>query len=150
MEFTSGISLEAFVSIVALAVTMLGFVIRTSIRLGALELKVDTMWGFQMRRSMSEVITSGQGILNSPLVIKSDALEHLKPLKSDLQKLYQEQHSTIGDASMLLKIEEKFGDIILDLVCLPCGVSYGACLIIALAVAKGSNELNLRVSEDRK
>jgi hypothetical protein len=141
--------IQAIISLAALLSALAGFVIRTAIRLGALELKVDTMWGFQMRRSMSEVITSGTGILNSPLIITQDALMHLEPLKIPLRELYKEQ-SPMGDASMLLEIEKKFGDAILDLVCLPCGVSYGACLIIALAVAKGSNEINLKVSEDRK
>jgi hypothetical protein len=31
-------------------------------RFGALKLKVDTIWGFQMRRSMSELVTTGVGV----------------------------------------------------------------------------------------
>jgi hypothetical protein len=129
-------------------ITLFLFIVKTAMRFGSLELKVDTMWGFQMRRAMSEVVTSGVGVMNSPLVITDDALAHLDPIKPRLLEWYANYPGKDNDASILLGIESEFGDDILKTVCFPCGLSYGACLIIALVVAKGSNEVDLRVKRD--
>ncbi len=129
---------------------LLMFIVRVSMRFGALELKVDTMWGFQMRRSMSEVVTSGVGKVNSPVVFTPEILSHLEPLKPKLIGWYKEFPNHKSDADALLGIEQSFGDDLLKLVCFPCGLSYGACLIMALVIAKESNEINLSVSEDAR
>ncbi len=129
---------------------LLMFIVKVSMRFGALELKVDTMWGFQMRRSMSEVITSGVGKTNSPLVFTDLAIHALDPIRERLVDWYKGTKSKISDADLLLGIEQNFGDDIVKMVCVPCGISYGACLIIALAVAKGSTEIDLSVSKDAR
>lgn len=130
-------------------VFLLAWIVKASMRFGALELKVDTMWGFQMRRSMSEVVTSGSGTFKSPIVITPEARAHLDPLKDELIGWYKNYEGRDSDASVLLGLEQYFGDRLFDLVCVPCGLSYGACLIIALAVAKQDGNINLNVSQDR-
>jgi hypothetical protein len=125
------------------------FIVKVSMRIGALELKVDTMWGFQMRRSMSEIVTTGVGKLNSPLVLSDEILSRLDPIKNNLIKWFKNQPATAGDATLLLGIEQHFGDDLFNMVCIPCGLSYGACLIIALVVAKEQHDIDLRVSQDK-
>jgi hypothetical protein len=134
---------------VASWIALLAFIVKVSMRFGALELKVDTMWGFQMRRSMTEVVTSGMGTLNSPLIISDEVMAKLDPLKLRLIDWYNRYEGRHSDASVLLGIEQEFGNELLNAVCFPCGLSYGACLIIALSVAKQSNEINLLVEMDR-
>ena len=134
---------------VASWVALLAFIVKVSMRFGALELKVDTMWGFQMRRSMTEVVSTGVGTLNSPLVISTEVMASLDPIKQRLIDWYEDYDGRGGDASVLLGIEQAFGNELVNRVCLPCKLSYGACLIIALAVAKQSNDLNLHVEMDR-
>jgi len=133
---------------VASWVALLAFIVKVSMRFGALELKVDTMWGFQMRRSMTEVVTSGVGTLNSPLVISEEVMASLDPIKQRLIDWYEHYEGRGSDASVLLGIEQGFGNELMARVCLPCHLSYGACLIIALAVAKQTNEINLHVEMD--
>jgi hypothetical protein len=43
----------------------------------------------------------------------------------------------VSDAQLSLEIERRFGEEIVKKVCIPHGVSQGASLIVALAVAKG-------------
>jgi hypothetical protein len=135
---------------VASWIALLSFIVKASMRFGALELKVDTMWGFQMRRSLSEVVATGFGKFESPLVIDEKVQRHLDKIKPRLIEWYANYAGRKSDASLLLGIEQNFGVDILNLVCLPCGLSYGACLIIALAVAKGDSNLNLHVGQDRR
>ena len=151
-------SFFASISPVAQLVTIFGAcmaflftIVKVSMRVAALELKVDTMWGFQMRRSMSEVATTGIGKMNSPLQFSDEAVERLEPIRDELVSWYKTRppHERRGDASLLIGIEQEFGDRLLNMICIPCGLSYGACLLVALFVAKGSTDLNLRVSRDR-
>ena len=134
---------------VASWIALLAFIVKVSMRFGALELKVDTMWGFQMRRSMTEVVSSGVGTLNSPLVINEEVMSSLDAIKPKLIDWYENYEGRASDASVLLGIEQAFGNELMNRVCLPCKLSYGACLIIALAVAKQTNEINLHVEMDR-
>lgn len=142
------VELSLGISILSLC-SLLLFVVKASMRLGALELKVDTMWGFQMRRSMSEVVTSGMGSMNSPLIISDEVRARLDPIKGRLIEWYKAYPGRSSDASVLLGIEQEFGDDLLKEVCIPCGLSYGACLIIALMVAKENDDVNLSVSQDK-
>jgi hypothetical protein len=103
-----------------------------------------------MRRSMSELVTSGMGTVNSPLMISPRALGALEPLKKRLIDWYKTYPDNSSDVATLLGIEKAFGDDLLKAVCFPCGLSYGACLIIALVIAKQNNDVNLSVSQDVK
>ena len=142
VEISLGISILSICS-------LLLFVVKASMRLGALELKVDTMWGFQMRRSMSEVVNTGIGTINSPLIITKEVRSRLDPIKHRLQDWYKNYTDRGSDASVLLGIEKEFGDDLLTLVCFPCGLSYGACLIVALMVAKDTDEIDLSIGQDK-
>lgn len=133
-------------------IAFLAFVVKVSMRFGALELKVDTMWGFQMRRAMSEVVHTGIGTKNSPLVLNDEVLDLMAPMRPKLQAWYQQQighpNHMHNDANLLLGLEQEFGDEITEKVCIPCKVTYGACLIIAFVVAKGGRSIDLRVGRD--
>lgn len=121
------------------------YIIRASIQYGALKTKVDTMWAFQMRRAISEVTQSGIGTMNSPIRFTEDAIARLDPIRDELIELYQKDPDRDDDAKMLLDIEQKFGDVLLNIVCIPCGLSHGACLILAMSVAKQTDNLQIHL-----
>jgi hypothetical protein len=100
---------------------------------------------------MTEIVQTGGATKNSPLQIPDDALRALDGVKERLQLWYSKQNSQ-SDATLMLVIEQEFGDDLVNIVCIPCKVSYGACLIMALAVAKNQNplQLNLTVAQDSK
>jgi len=128
------------------AATLLAFsvaLIKGAMRVGALEMKVDTMWAFQMRRAVSEVVSTGLGQLKSPVVFTDEARAALEPIREGLVGFWRTLPKGISDGEALLAIEMRFGDALLRLVCIPCGLSHGACLILALDIAKQSNVLDL-------
>ena len=124
-------------------VTIIAFLVKGSMRLARLELKVETMWGFQMRRAVSESVSSGIGQFNSPLVFSAAANAALDPIRQQLLDFWMTLTPLITDADALLAIEARFGNDLLRYVCTPCGLSHGACLLLALSIAKGSGGLNL-------
>ena len=126
-------------------VSLLGYIIKMSAKFGRLELKVDTMWAFQMRRAMSEVVESGIGSLNSPLIFNEDAKRALDPLRSELVNFAAKLQINISDGELLLEIEHEFGDRLLMQVCVPCKLSHGACLLLAMAIAKQSDKIDIHL-----
>jgi hypothetical protein len=104
--------------------------------MGAIELKVDTMWQFAMRRAMSEAVSTGLGQMNSPLKFTAEAYNRLEPMRADLVT-FGKTLSSKTDAQAMLDIEKRFGKQLLEVVSVPCDLSYGACLLLALSAAKG-------------
>jgi len=117
-------------------VPVLGLVYRASAKFSAMSVKVDTMWDFIMRRAMSEAVNKGIATLNSPLVINSEAKALMAPLRARLQEFYLKEGQQMSDADMQLEIERRFGADIVREVCIPHNLHAGACLLIAVSVAK--------------
>ncbi len=105
-------------------------------RTASLEVKVNTMWEFQLRRAEAEVVQKGLGSKNSPLIINDDAKDWLVEMAPQLRKFYVGV-SDQPDSDVLLLLEKEFGAELMEKVCIPRGLGHGACLLIALAVAKG-------------
>ena len=111
--------------------------------LGELKVKVDTMWSFQMRRGMSEVVEKGIGTMSSPLIFTDQAKAALETIKNDLVCFYNGLSPTMSDPDVLLELERKFGDQLLTQVCIPFNLTHGACLLLAYSVARQDNSLAL-------
>jgi hypothetical protein len=131
-------------SLVLSLISIASLVYFAGYKISGLQVKVDTMWAFQMRRAFGETVERGLGTMNSPLEIKSEAWALLEPLREALQAAWSKNGlSKLSDADALLEIETKFGPKLLSTVCLPAKLSYGACLIVALAVAKNTTRLDV-------
>jgi hypothetical protein len=124
------------------ALSLAVYTVKASMWMGSIQTKVDTMWAFQMRRAVSEIASSGVGTVNSPITFTQDARSAMNPLKDELIA-FNAGIEKKSDAEALLEIERVFGDRLLKLVCLPCGLSHGACLLLALAVARQTELLSL-------
>jgi hypothetical protein len=117
-------------------------------RFAKIEVKVDTMWDFQMRRGSVEAIAKGIVKANSPLQLVPEVYSQwFKSMESDLWALYS-QSSQLSYANLLLKIERVFGDRLVREVCIPRGIQEGACLIAAAAVACKNPEIPDILCED--
>lgn len=131
-----GISVVNFLAFIAV-------VFHFARKVGGIEVKVDTMWAFQMRRTMSDVVQSGLGTVNSPFRFNDEVQHALAPMKPDLIAFWATLPLDITDAAALLKIEAEFGERILRLVGMPFALTHDACLLLALTVAKQSNTIEL-------
>lgn len=125
------------VSILGTAAGWMTLMLSSRERFAKLEVKVDTLWGFHMRTGANEVITRGIGTMNSPVVIGDEAKAWLRELKFELQKFYRGlgRHN-LTDSELCLEIERRFGKQLMEKVCIPHQLQQGACLLIALAVAR--------------
>jgi hypothetical protein len=112
-------------------------------RIAGIDVKVDTMWAFQMRRALSEAVSSGLASVNSPIVFTPEAIASLDPIRDELLAFWKTVPEGTSDAAALLLIEARFGEDLLRLVCIPCGLSHGACLLLAMTIAKGSSQISL-------
>lgn len=110
-----------------------------STKYAKLELKVDTMWEFLMRRGKAEAVRSGMAQLNSPIVFNAESMTWMDPFKPELQRFYAaflKENPKPTDMQLSFEIEKTFGDRILKEICIPKGIMLGACLQLAIAVAK--------------
>lgn len=115
-------------------------------KLTELEVKVETMWLFHLRRGMAEAVDKGLGTLNSPLVVNDKARQVFGDFGKELEEFYRQLARTLSDAELALEIEMRFGDRILKEVCVPNDMKYGSCLLIAVAIAKQCLRIDLTES----
>lgn len=104
-------------------------------KITTIEVKVNTMWHFLMRRGEAEAVHKGWATMNSPIVVNQDAKELLAPMAEELRAFY-EKNQKVTDFELALAIEKQFGERLAKEICIPNGFSLGACLVIAVSVAK--------------
>lgn len=109
-------------------------------RLSKIEERIENVWNFLLRRAQVEVVKAGVGKKNSPLVIDEEAKSWLSELADDLRCFYQEIGNTLTEAQLAEEIEKRWGQEIVDKICTPHGLFQGACLLIAMEVAKSVAE----------
>ncbi len=125
------------IALSVLALLSIGYTV--SVRMAKLELKVETIWDFLVRRAFSEAVEKGVAKMNSPVSITPEARNMMGEMIPILQYYYKQEGYKLSDGELMLDIERRFGDDLLRLVCLPNKLDAGACLIMALMVAKEIN-----------
>jgi len=122
-------------------------VAKIAIELGKQRERVDIMWAFLKRRALSEVVHKDLGDLNSPFTIREEVVNLVKgfPVAESMVEYYNGLSKKPSDSEAMLLLEKNFGPRILREICLnpAIGLTYGACLPIALAVAKNSNVIHI-------
>lgn len=118
-----------------------------AVKLTRLEVKVETMWGFLMKRAVVEGVERGMLAVNSPVRLEPHSAEMFEHLSEDLREFGKEFRSK--EVDLALEIEKKFGDRLLHEICIPNKLSFGVCLIIATAIAKGGHTLTEILDENK-
>ena len=121
---------------------ILGWLCQQAARQARMEVKIDTLWDFQMRRGSGELVNKGLATMNSPITLTEESKKWMHELAEELKKFYSRLGRHLNDRDLAIEIERRYGDDILKKVCIPNNISEGACLIIALEVAK---EVNLNI-----
>lgn len=124
------------VSLVGLALAVAGIIGKQATRLAKLEVKVDTMWHFNLRRGLAEGMEQGVVYRNSPLKVTETARNWMASLTVDLHDFYRETGRYMKDTDLAEAIERRFGERLLHEVCLPRHIYMGACLILAMEIAR--------------
>lgn len=125
-----------WIAMISLALTVLGIAFAAGSRISALTVKVDTMWGFQLRRMQGEAVNAGFATVNSPITPTDNAKRLVAPLMGPVREFYVKIGRRMSDADLMLEIERRFGDDILRKVVIPNGMPTGAALFTILESLK--------------
>ncbi len=105
-------------------------------RIQVVETRVETLWAFQLRRAAIEVMNRGIGKVNSPVVISDEAKSWMASLAEELKAFYRQMGRNLSTTQLAEEIERRWGAEIVKQVCIPHGLFQGACLLIAMEVAR--------------
>lgn len=109
-------------------------------RIVAVEDKIMTLWDFQLRRARVEALQAGIGKMNSPFQINDEAKAWIGEMANELRAFYRRLGRLMTEAELVAEIEKRWGKELVEKVCIPHGLYQGACLLIAMEVAKeGAN-----------
>lgn len=111
--------------------------IRLAVRISAVDEKADVTWAFIMRRAKSEAVLRGWATVNSPIQITEEAKRLVAGLIGPIRQFYAALgRRQITENELAMEIERRFGDLVLDDICIPFGMTLGACLLIVIAELK--------------
>lgn len=107
-------------------------------RVAQMEVKVDTLWEYQVTRAKTEALVKGAMTENSPLVVSPHAREVYdhSGLTKALQKFYKEEGSSMNDVDLFIAIYKRFKEEIVRKACVPLRLHNGACFLIAVKLAQ--------------
>jgi hypothetical protein len=131
-------------SLIISAVSLLAVSYLGLIKIARIEVKVDTCWRFLLRRGEAEAVLRGYATKNSPVSVSDERA--LKVFPADLAEAIQgyfnrlARHLTLVE--LAAEIERNFGDRLVDEVCIPHGITEGACLVLAMHFAMGGGHAN--------
>jgi hypothetical protein len=129
--------LEAIFNTAASVMALLGVLWILAVTITAMEVKIETVWGFLMKRALSEAVVMGVATHNSPVRVTDEAKRWMSELMPPIREFYAKLgRRNITDAELAMEIERRFGDRILHEVCLPHGLYMGACLLIAIQAVR--------------
>ncbi len=103
---------------------------------GQIELKVDTLWEFQLRRGVVEGKMSDVLRQNSPIIVLPVLAEKLSALDGELRDFYTNGGLNMDEATEAAEIEHRFGDRLTREVCVPLGIFGGACIVGAMVYGR--------------
>lgn len=101
-----------------------------------LELKVDTLWDFLMRRSIAHGLSEGKLYMNSPVSPSASMEDMLEPFVPDLKQFYAKEGYKMTDRDLFIEIERRFGDRMMHDICIPANVYQGTCVLAAVKVVQ--------------
>lgn len=106
-------------------------------RLADAEHRIDALWDFILRRGAAEAIQKGVATMNSPVRVIDDARKWLHGMADELRHYYVQTGHLLSPARLASEIASRWGKRLFTEVCIPHGIGEGACLLIAIAVARG-------------
>lgn len=123
--------MQEILSITSSIISIVGLIYLAGFKVSRIELKVDTMWDYLIRGAKVEGNKNGIFTVRSPAAPTTVGRDLYKDLLPELAKFYGERCLHISDMNSFLEFERKFGNILMEKICIPNNFSMGSCLIAA-------------------
>lgn len=144
-EFSSS-DVHAYINSVGILVTVVlggfaffGRLANIYARVCTVEVKVNELWAFQFRRGVAEATQRGLMEVHSPARLIGGSGQMLEHMADELRAYYKAHLSNLGEVEAGAALEKKFGARLTVEVCIPNNITLGACLVMALAIAKDAD-----------
>jgi hypothetical protein len=105
-------------------------------KLGRIELQVDTIWEFLMRRAISEAMQKELIVSNSPVIPTVIAIEVFSVIVPKLKKFYKTKGKGLSNKELFRATEVEFGDVFVNDICPKLKITAGACVATAMVLMK--------------
>ena len=133
--------LSTYIALVLSIVTIIGFVWGFGYKFGRIELQVHELWDFLMRRAKGEALSKGWGSTGSQFHINPTGYAKIEAfLDKFLPAFASMTKRKLSDQQMYRELERDFGDFIVEQICVPNGMSSGACLILIVEACRLSTQ----------
>lgn len=111
------------------------------VKYARLELKTDTMWNFIMAGAQVEARLKGVIHTNSPMRLNREVAQRFGELGRQMRKWYVENNlRRRSDSELSLLLVTKFGDSLVEQICLPLNLNMGAALMAAVQICREEDE----------
>lgn len=116
-------------------------------RLLRLEERVESVWDFLLRRAAVEAVSRGVATMNSPVTFSTEARSWLAHLAPELRAFYNGEGQGLSENDLASAIERRWGARLAEEVCIPHDLSLGACLLLAIEVARDGDQADAKVQK---
>lgn len=130
----------ALVGVITIQIGVVVWLAKLAWWMSATETKLNVVWGFLMNRAIGEAVQKNIATFNSPVVISDEAKKWMAGIAEELKVFYARLGRRMSEWELAMEIERLYGERILKEVCIPNSLSQGACLLIAIEVAKEINK----------
>jgi hypothetical protein len=103
-----------------------------------LEHKIEVLWDFHMRRAKTEFVAKDLGAINSPVILNPETRAWYDGMAADLKMFYGKVGARLTERELFIEIEQRFGDRLQKEICIPHGLTAGACILAAMAICRES------------
>lgn len=134
-------NLHEIINSIGVGLSLLAVLWILAVKITRLEVRVEVIWNFLLKRAIVEGVDKGLMTLNSPVRITNKATSVLGVMTKELQEKYKTTWNKLSENELAFVIEKEYGDRLVQEVCLPNNITLGVCLLIATAIAKGEYSL---------
>ena len=93
--------------------------------------KLNMIWGIFLFKGEAELLRAGMATKNSPYKSSSEALSILEPFHQEIKDFAATLSSNISHNNLAMEIGFKFGERLIQEVCVPKNLNFDMCLLIA-------------------
>lgn len=103
-------------------------------RVSKAEGRIDVLWDMTMRHATVEALE--RGLIDQHGSVRAAPKKWVDPIAAELQSYYRAHGTGLTDSQLSEEVEKRWGEWLLQTVCVPHRMTKSAALLLAIAVAK--------------